>query len=84
MKSLFKDKDDFLLFTSNELMVSLHDISFETKFRTLSNWSSLNALLFISGITEKTNVLITTTDLVNLVTLEDIYNLVTLRVNGAN
>ena len=48
MKSLFKEKNDFLLFTSNELMVTLSEISFDTKFRTISTWSSLNALLYIS------------------------------------
>lgn len=84
MKSVFKEKNDFLLFTSNELMVQPNEISFDTKFRTISTWSSLNALLYISSITEKTNVFITSSDLVQLQTIEDIYNLVESRINGAN
>lgn len=84
MKSVFKEKNDFLIFTSIELMVPLSEISFDSKFRTISTWSSLNALLYISSITEKTNVLITSSDLVQLETIEDMYNLVESRINGAN
>jgi acyl carrier protein len=82
MKSLLIDKNAFLKFTANELMVSLTDINFETPFRSIASWSSLNALIYISSINEETGVFISSSDLVQLISIEDIYNLILSRLNG--
>lgn len=82
MKSLLNDENTFLEFTANELMVSLDEINFETEFRSISSWSSLNALIYISSINEATAVFISSSDLAQLVSLQDIYNLILSRLNG--
>lgn len=82
MKSSLKDKNTFLEFTANELMVSLTDIHFETEFRTISSWSSLNALIYISSLTEETGVFISSADLAQLKSIQDIYNLILNRLDG--
>ncbi len=84
MDSNLLSKENFLRFTATELMASLEKISFETEFRQIPTWSSLNALIYISRINEETGVLISTTDLVRSKTIEDIYQLITQRFNGAN
>lgn len=83
MESPVLSKDNFLQFTATELMIPKAKISFETKFRQISTWSSLNALIYISRINEETNVLISTNDLVKSETIEDIYQLILKRSNGA-
>ena len=75
---------NFLKFTATELMVPFEKISFKTKFRQISTWSSLNALIYISRINEETNVLISANDLVESETISDIYQLILKRFNGAN
>lgn len=82
MKPILDDKNTFLEFTANELMVSLNEINFETEFRSISSWSSLNALIYISSINEATAVFISSSDLAQLVSLQDIYNLILSRLNG--
>ncbi len=76
-------KDNFLRFTSIELMIPIEKIFFEKEFRQISTWSSLNALIYISRINEETNVLISANDLVESKTIEDIYLLILKRYNGA-
>ena len=82
MKSLINDTNTFLEFTANELMVSLTDINFETEFRSISSWSSLNALIYISSINEKTAVFISSADLAQLISIRDIHNLILSHSNG--
>lgn len=82
MISILNDENTFLEFTANELMVSLDEINFETEFRSISSWSSLNALIYISSINEETAVFISSTDLAQLVCIRDIYNLILSRSNG--
>ena len=82
MKSLLSDENTFLEFTANELMVSLDEINFETEFRSISSWSSLNALIYISSINEKTAVFISSADLAQLITIRDIHNLILSHSNG--
>lgn len=84
MDSHLLSKENFLRFTATELMIPLEKISFETEFRQIPTWSSLNALIYISRINEETNVLISTSDLVKSKTIEDIYQMITNRFNGAN
>jgi acyl carrier protein len=82
MKSILKDENTFLEFTANELMVSLDEINFETEFRSISSWSSLNALIYISSVNEETAVFISSADLAQLVSIRDLYNLILSRSNG--
>jgi len=82
MKSILNNENTFLEFTANELMVSLDEINFETEFRSISSWSSLNALIYISSINEETAVFISSADLAQLVCIRDIYNLILSRSNG--
>ncbi len=77
-------KENFLKFTATELMVPVEKVSFETVYRQISTWSSLNALIYISRINEETNVLISADDLVKSKTIEDIYQLILKRFNGAS
>jgi|LakMenEpi03Aug12_release.lakeMendotaPanAssembly.Ray.scaffolds.fasta_scaffold4843005_1 acyl carrier protein len=76
--------ETFLDFTAYELSISNNSISLETRFRNIPTWSSLNALIYISRINEKTNVLITSGDLSEIDNLGDIYNLIKERSNGYN
>lgn len=82
MQSILNDENTFLEFTANELMVSLDEINFETAFRSISSWSSLNALIYISSINEETSVFISSSDLAQLTSIQDIYNLISSRLNG--
>lgn len=84
MDSYLLSKDNFLKFTATELMIPVENISFDTEYRQIPTWSSLNALIYISRINEETNVLISTNDLVKSKTIEDIYQMITNRFNGAN
>ena len=76
-------KENFLQFTATELMIPVEKLSLDTKFRHISTWSSLNALIYISRINEETNVLISANDLVKSETIGDIYQLILKRSNGA-
>ena len=82
MKSILNDENTFLEFTAKELMVSLDEINFETEFRSISSWSSLNALIYISSINEKTAVFISSADLAQLISIRDIHNLILSHSNG--
>lgn len=70
-------------FTADELLVSPGEVTPETEFRNTRTWSSLNALIFISRISEETNVLISAGDLASCKTFGDIHNLVISRSDGA-
>lgn len=74
--------ETFLDFTASELSISKNSISLETRFREVTSWSSLNALIYISRINEETNVLITSGDLSGIDNLGDIYTLIKERKNG--
>lgn len=74
--------ETFLDFTASELSISKNSISLETRFREVTSWSSLNALIYISRINEETNVLITSGDLSGIDNLGDIFALIKERKNG--
>ncbi len=76
------NKDAFLAFTSAELLIPVDEILLAATFRTATNWSSLNALIYISRINEETEVLITSSELAELNTFEDIYQLIVAKTNG--
>lgn len=82
MKSLLLDENAFLKFTAHELMTPIEALSFETEFRSISSWSSLNALIYISRINEESDVFISSSDLAKLKTIGDIHNLIQSRING--
>lgn len=67
---------DFLEFTAKELLVDADKISLSTIFRDLPRWSSLNALIYVSRIKEKYNVMISSQQLAASKSLGDIYMLI--------
>ena len=66
----------FLSFTSKEFQVQDGSTSLSTEFRDLPNWSSLNALIFISAINDAFGVLISSTDLSKSKTLGDLFTII--------
>ncbi len=68
--------DDFLDFTAEELLVDRGEVSADMPFREIRTWSSLNALVFISRISDEMNVLVSSSDLARCTTLKDIYELI--------
>ncbi len=64
---------EFLQIIAEELEVDSEELNLETEFRSIPNWSSLNALLVVSRINDETDVLISTSDLANCKTLKDIF-----------
>lgn len=70
------NETDFLEFTAKELLVDADKISLSTIFRDLPRWSSLNALIYVSRIKEKYNVMITSQQLASSKSLGDIYMLI--------
>ena len=48
----------------------------DTKFRQLDNWSSVTALLIISMIDDKYEVIISGEDIVNSTTIQDLFDIV--------
>lgn len=84
MKSIITNTDFFLAFTAQELLVPKEKVKLDVKFRELENWNSLNALIYISRINEETGVIISSTDLSNLITIEDVYSLVVQKVAIVN
>ncbi len=67
---------DFLSFTSGEFQVEQSVLSLQTEYRSLPNWSSLNALIFISAINDVYGVLISSTDLSQSKTLGDLFAMI--------
>jgi len=67
---------DFLSFSANEFQVGQSVLSLQTEFRCLPNWSSLNALIFISAINDEYGVLISSTDLSKSKTLGDLFDMI--------
>lgn len=70
----------FLLFAENELQTN--PLFESTEFRKINTWSSLNALLFISAIHERHDVLLSAADLASCVTLGEIHRLILNRKDG--
>jgi acyl carrier protein len=74
------DIQQFIEFAEEELQVQ--GLSSRSEFRKISSWSSLSALLFISGINEHADVLISSADLASCTTLGDIHSLIVNRIHG--
>ena len=73
---------EFTQLAAEELLTDFNALKPETQFRTLPNWSSLNALLLISKINEKTGVFISSSDLSELNSIKDIYTLILNKLDG--
>ena len=67
---------DFLRFTAKEFQVEYSSLSFQTEYRNLPSWRSLNALIFISAINDEYGVLVSSTDLSQSKTLGDLFNII--------
>jgi acyl carrier protein len=76
MHPITKDSESFIEFLSKELMISINKVNLSIKFRELDNWSSLNALILISRINEETGVIISASDLSNLITVGDLFTFI--------
>lgn len=76
MHPINKDSESFIEFLSKELMISINKVNLSIKFRELDNWSSLNALILISRINEETGVIISASDLSNLITVGELFTFI--------
>lgn len=71
--------DAFIKLVADELNADIKTLSAETVFRNLPQWSSLNALIFLSRINEETGVVLTSGDLSSFSTLKDIFDFINKR-----
>ncbi len=53
-----------------------NELTMDTEFRNIDEWSSLTALALLAVIDEEYDVKLTNNDLKNSVTVRDIYNIV--------
>jgi len=65
---------EFLSFFKEQLIDSSIPLNFETKFRELSDWDSLTAMLFISNLKEEQRITLSQEDLKACNTISDIYD----------
>ena len=56
--------------------LEVNNLTMETEFKDLDEWSSLNALSLLAVMDEEYDVKLTNNDLKNAVTVRDIYNIV--------
>lgn len=77
-----KDKFDLFKLVQNEFQIAHDSLSEQSEFRSFENWSSLNALIFISAITEHTGIFISSTELAQWHTLGDIQAFIDSQHNG--
>ncbi len=74
------EETSFLLFIAKELGESISEINFETIFRNLNSWSSLNALYLITRISEEERIFISSDELAKCTTFQDIHKLISLKI----
>lgn len=65
---------EFLSFFNEQLIDSSVPLNFETKFKELSDWDSLTAMLFISNLKEEQRITLSQEDLKACNTISDIYD----------
>ncbi|MEY4286275.1 MAG: hypothetical protein RL511_348 [Bacteroidota bacterium] len=73
---------DFFELVKKEFQLENEVLTDQTLFRNFDNWSSLNALLFISALTEHTGVFIQSSDLSQWQTLGHIRQYIEKQLNG--
>jgi acyl carrier protein len=69
-------ESEFINFTAREFQLKPNELDLSDEFRNLRNWSSLNALIYISAINDNYGVLISSTELSKSKTLENLYHLI--------
>ena len=74
------DIKEFLAFTAAEFQEEKNSLLLSTRFRDLSSWSSLNALIYISNIHDKYGVYLSSVELSKSNDLNDILNLIQKKV----
>ena len=77
------DQQKLMEIISEELLLPTASFSMHALFRELPNWSSLNALVILSRIFEESDVLISSSELMQCKTIDDIYQKVK-EANGTN
>lgn len=80
--SIFESQASFLEFVAQELGVQSSTLNMQQHFRSLSSWTSLNALFLMTRISEEKSIFITSSELANCHTFEDIYNLISSKADG--
>lgn len=73
MFKILSDSDEFMHFISQELMICPSRLNLDTNLRSIETWSSLNALILISRINEETDLMMSSSDLSQLITVRDLY-----------
>jgi|GEM_PF-3311717 hypothetical protein len=73
----------FIDFTAQELNVPVANLHEDVPFKTISTWSSLNALIYLSRIHVETGVLLSSQELSELHTLRNLYDRIILKQNDA-
>ena len=78
------DKNTFLESFSEQFdETPKEEISFDTKYKDLLEWSSMMALVIIAFVDEKYNVSLKGDDFANSTTVEDLYNIINTKTNAA-
>ena len=78
-----KTLDEFVVLFAEQLdETDPSNVTAQTKFRDLEEWSSLLALSLISMVDEEFDVTLKGDDVKNSETIEDVYNKLFLRSNG--
>ena len=76
------EKRAFLSFIAQELDCDQSQINLTTEFRSLPFWSSLNALLLVAALNEKTEVIIHSSQLAEWKTFDDFFQHIFNHWNG--
>ena len=70
------EKVKFLVLFKSQFEEKKDEIYFETPFKDLPEWSSMQALIIITTFHEEFNVILHEKELKTAVTVEDLYNLI--------
>lgn len=65
---------DLMVLLSEELQIDVATIQATSRFRELTNWSSLNALIILSRIHELSGVLVSPATLAKMNTVQELYD----------
>ena len=71
-----ENEADFLMFVAKVSGADISELAPNTEFRSLSTWSSLNALYLITRISEEQEVFITSSELAKCNNLKDIHTMI--------
>lgn len=71
--NFWKNCDELISFIEIELGIESGSISERTHFRSISVWSSINALYLMTRISEESGLFLSSAELASCETIEDIY-----------